>query len=259
MFNSSRRNRNIGTAKQGHGQQNKLKIPQRTNGLSPVESLGRYQKHEVEINGYRFIFVVEQLREDSLHACSIEDVKRIIEHIPVSDYGHLRLIVLRQPKRKEEILSPVWGRLIYSFEFENEYYPAVILEAGKYPRKMKWETSLSVESQKELERLKADGHCFVNNGKYWMADIKPENVRNTQLYRTLLHEFGHYVHYLHIVERPGQENEEDELREKRDDYYFRIPKSEKEEFANRYAVDLRCRLEEKGIIPFRKIDSRITQ
>ena len=37
--------------------------------------------------------------------------------------------VRRQPKRKEEIISPVWGRLIYSYEFENDYCPAIILDA----------------------------------------------------------------------------------------------------------------------------------
>jgi len=249
MFNPSRRNRNIGTAKQGHGQQNKLKIPLRACGLSPIESLGQYQKKEVEINGYKFIFVVEKTREGSLHACSIEDIKQIIEHIPIADYGSLRLIVLRQPKRKEEILSPVWGRLIYSFEFENEYYPAIILEAGEYPRKMKWETSLSVERQEELDRLKDDGHNFINNGKYWIANMVPENVRNTQLYRTLLHEFGHYVHYLSIVERPGQEDEDIRFWEERLEYYNSIIGIEKEHFAHRYASDLRLQLKEKGVIP----------
>lgn len=249
MFNPSRRNRNIGTAKQGHSPQNKLRIPQRTYGLSPMESLGQYQKQEVEINGYKFIFVVEKTREGSLHACSIEDIKQIIEHVPIADYGSLRLIVLRQPKRKEEILSPVWGRLIYSFEFENEYYPAIILEAGEYPRKIKWETSLSLESQKELDRLKEDGHNFISNGKHWIADMEPENVRNTQLYRTLLHEFGHYVHYMMIVERPGKEDEDIRFWEERLEYYNNIPGIEKENFAHRYANDLRLRLKEKGVIP----------
>ncbi|SDF18897.1 hypothetical protein [Chitinophaga filiformis] len=248
MFNPSRRNRNIGTAKQGHGQQNKLNIPQRVAGLSYFESLGQYQKREVEINDHKFVFVIEETREGSLHACSIEDIQQIIAHIPINDYGDLRLIVLRQPKRKEEILSPVWGRLIYSFEFENDYCPAIILEAGEYPRKMKWETSLSVECQKELDRLKEDGHNFINNGKYWIADMEPENVRNTQLYRTLLHEFGHYVHYLTIVERPGLEDEDLALWEQRYNFYNTIPVVEKENLAHRYAANLRRQLEEMGVI-----------
>ncbi|KAA2244846.1 hypothetical protein F0L74_02455 [Chitinophaga agrisoli] len=252
MFNPSRRNRNIGTAKQEHGQQNKLRIPQTVYGLSPLESLGPYQKKEVEINGYQFIFVTEKTREGSLHACSVEDIQQIIAHIPTEDYGSLRLIVLRQPKRKEEILSPVWGRLAYSFEFENDYYPAVILEAIEYPGKMKWETSLSVESQKELERLKEDGHNFINNGRFWTADLKPENVRNTQLYRTLLHEFGHYVHYLTIVERPGHEDENLSLWERRFDFYNQMPVVEKENFAHRYATNLKRLFEEKGIIPLNR-------
>jgi len=79
--------------------------------------------------------------------------------------------------------------------------------------------------------------------------MKPENVRNTQLYRTLLHEFGHYVHYLTIVERPGYEDEALELCEQRWDFYNKIPAVEKEAFAHRYATNLKQLLEEKGVIP----------
>lgn len=249
MFNPSRRNRNIGTIQQGYAPQNKLSIPQRADGKSYYELLGKYHKQEIVINGHSFLFVLEETREGSLHACSINDIKRMIEYVPVEDYGSLRLIILRQPKRKEEILSSVWGRLIYSFHFENEYYPAIILEATDYSRKLKWDKSLSIASQKELERLREDGHNFIDNGKLWIADLKPENVRNTQLYRTLLHEFGHYVHYITVVERPGQKDEEIALWEQREDQYHTISTAEKEEFAHRYATNLKHRLEKMGVIP----------
>jgi len=61
MYNPTRRNRNIGTAKQGHGSNNKLTIP------SPCvvskdfyERLGSYEKVERLINGHAFLFIMKQ-------------------------------------------------------------------------------------------------------------------------------------------------------------------------------------------------------
>jgi len=251
MFNPTRRNRNIGTVKQGHGQNNKLTIP-RPCAISKTfyERLDDYEKTEVKINGHDFQFVVEQTRPNCIHACSVSDLARMIENIPSSDYGELKLIILRQPKRKEELLSPTWGRLIYSYEFEKEYVPAVIIEAVDYSRKLKWFKNLSVEKQKELDRLKADRHNFVYDGRHFIADLKPENVRRTQLYRTLLHEFGHYVHYLEFVERQGKADEPYEHWEQRSNNYFKMAQQDKEVFAHSYADNLRQYLIEQRIIPF---------
>lgn len=251
MYNPTRRNRNIGTSRQGHGKNNKLTIPEIcATSKTFFEQLGNYEKFERTINGHDFIFVIEQTRESSKHACSVDDIEKIILQIEPSDYGNLKLIILRQPKRKEEILSPVWGRFIYSYEFENDCFPAIILEAVDYNKKLKWPKKLSIDSQKELERLKADGHPIKQNGNLFIADYKLENVRSTQLYRTLLHEFGHYVHYLQVVERPAIEGEPIENRELRDSYYFRISKNEREKFAHKYADALKQRMIDDNIIPF---------
>jgi hypothetical protein len=101
MFNPARRNRNIGTAKQGHGRNNKLTIPYPcTTAKSFFERLGEYKKLETNLNGHDFIFVVEQTQLNHVHACSVRDLARIIENIPPTDYGELKLIILRQPKRR---------------------------------------------------------------------------------------------------------------------------------------------------------------
>ncbi len=253
MKNPIRRNRNIGTAKQGHGQDNKLTIPQPCGVLkSFYERLVDYQKIKSVINGHEFIFVIEPTRTDSKHACSVADIETIIGQIPREDYGKLKLIILRQPKRKEEILSATWGRLVYSYEFENEYYPAIILDAVDVTRKFKWKNSLSVDSQKELERLRQDGHKIENDGRYFMAEFNLEFTRNTQLYRTLPHEFGHYVQYLALVERPASADEDHEAWAARHDQYFRIPQAEKEKFAHRYADNLKAELTRQKIIPFQQ-------
>jgi hypothetical protein len=249
--NPTRRNRNIGTSKQGYGQNNKLTIPESCGILkSFYERLVDYKKIKRTINGHDFLFIIELTRKNSKHSCTVNDIETIIEQIPQENYGELKFIVLRQPKRKEETLSPTWGRLIYSYEFENQYYPAIILDAVDYTKQFKWPNKLSIENQKEIERLKEDGHLITNDGRNFTAEYKIENVRNTQLYRTLPHEFGHYVQYLELVEKPKVENEEIEIWESRNNEYFKIPKVEKEKYAHKYAENLKEKLTKKKIIPF---------
>lgn len=253
MRNATRRNRNIGTAKQGYGQNNKLTIAQPCGVLKHFyERIDSYTKTKKIINGHEFIFIVEQLRDSSKHSCSIDDIATIIEQIPESDYGELKFIVLRQPKRKEETLSPTWGRLVYVYEFEDEYFPAIVIDAIDFTKRFKWTTKLSIDQQKELERLKSDGHEIISDGKHYMAEYKLENVRNTQLYRTLPHEFGHYVQYLENVERPSTEEEDFDEYINRKDLYFKIPSAEKEKFAHNYADKLVVELKKRSIIPFEK-------
>lgn len=256
MRNATRRNRNIGTSKQGHGQNNKLYICESYyNSKRFYEQLTDYDKYPISINEHDFIIIVEKTRGDSFHACSIADIEYIIKNIPVKDYGDLKFIVLRQPKKKEEILSKVWGRLIYSYEFEKEYFPAIIIEAIDISKKFKFTKKRSVDCQKELERLKSDGHIIIEDKRFYTAEITLENVRNTQLYRTLLHEFGHYVHFYETVEKPFILNQNEETKEINENYYYKqIPKSEKEKFAHNYADKLRKELIDKNIIPFNSLD-----
>jgi hypothetical protein len=250
--NPTRRNRNIGTAKQGFGQNNKLTIPQPCGVLkSFYERLVNYQKINSIINGHDFLFIIETTRSNSKHSCSVADIETIIEQIPKEDYGELKLIVLRQPKRKEETLSPTWGRLIYSYEFDNDFFPAIILDAVDLTRKFKWSNKLSIDDQKEIDRLIDDGHKIENDGRHYVANYELEFIRNTQLYRTLPHEFGHYVQYLECVERPKTEDEDFEIWEARHDKYFEIPKAEKEKFAHKYADNLKMELTKRKIIPFK--------
>ncbi|WP_375562097.1 hypothetical protein ACE193_05990 [Bernardetia sp. OM2101] len=254
MINPIRRNRNIGTAKQGHGQDNKLVVPFPSVEMkSFFERLGEYKTIEKIVKGHKFRFIIEKTRKNSFHACTIEDIEQLLLQIPKEDYGDLELIILRQPTRKEENLKPVWGRLIYSYEFEKDFFPAVILEAVDLERTFKWTKKLDIDSQKELKRLKEDGHKIVTEKRYYESEYELDAIRATQLYRTLPHEFGHFVHYLEMVERPATEEEEYEEWEKRWNNYHNLPKSEKESFAHLYADKLKENLEEKEIIPFDRI------
>ena len=209
MHNPIRRNRNIGTENQGFSQNNRFRISTPYGTLkSFYERIEKYKKEKRIINDHEFLFIAEETRENCYHTCTFDDLERIIKQIPKKDYGDLKFIVLRQPKRKEEILLPVWGRLIYSFEFEDEYFPAIILDAIDVNKKLIWAKKQTIEQQKEFERLREDGHIFVENKREFIARFELEPSRSTQFHRTLLHEFGHYVHYLETVERPGNEDED---------------------------------------------------
>jgi predicted GNAT family N-acyltransferase len=111
-------------------------------------------------------------------------LKNTCDNEVVSDF----ISKLRCSIQQDEILSCIWGRLIYSYKFGNDYQPAIIIEAIDYSQKLKWDKKLSVENQKELNRLISDGHQFVDAGRIYEANFEINNVRNTQLYRTVLHE-----------------------------------------------------------------------
>jgi hypothetical protein len=238
MYNPIRRNRNIGTAKQGHGQNNVFYIPwPLVVSQCFYERLHNYRKEYREIHGRKFIFIIESTLRDFEHACSVDDVARMLYHIPPEDLNGLERVVFRQPKRKEFIFSPVWGRMIYLYEFENRDAPAIILEAACANGKQVWPKSLSVDSQKELERLRQDGHKFVTDRRNHIAPFDKVAVRNTQLYRTLLHEIGHYVHYLQNLQTL-------------DHYFDHIATREKEIFAHAYAERQYTTLAVQSIVPF---------
>ena len=87
--------------------------------------------------------------------------------------------------------------------------------------------------------------------------IKPDltAVRSVQLYRTLLHEIGHWVHWTQLVKRPASENGESE--EELEEMYFQKPQVERESFAHRYADERRKELKVKGRIPFERKVSNV--
>jgi len=247
--NPARRSRNIGTAKQGHGQNNRMGIPESLNGPAFFEKLENVV--QVKFGGFRIL--VEATRENSVHACTVEDLITVLKLIPAADLGELNLIVLRQPKRKEEMLNPAWGRLIYNFGFEHVIQPAIILEAVDLTGKITRNKKMSVAGQDEFIRLQQDGHLFSTEKRAYIAPNHLEAVRNTQLFRTLFHEIGHYVEYQQKVFYRPEELDADEAFYSRRDVYFQIPKQEKERFAHSYADSIARDLQAQGKIPFPRI------
>lgn len=253
--NPTRRNRNIGTAKRGHGQDNKLRIPESRHDDHVVfwERLGPHKVVTRKIRGKSFHFLVETTRADSLHPCTVDDLARVIEQIPPSDLESLDLFVLRQPKRKEQILSSVWGRLVYFADFGKLSGPAIILESLNPSRVSKWPRSLKPEQAEELERLRQDGHAIIETKREFIFEQTLESARTTQLYRTLLHEIGHWVDYLEKVERPAEQRQDEvDAFTSLNDLYFARSSQECECFAHSYAEIMAERLRSSGIIPFER-------
>ena len=250
-YDSTRRNRNIGTAKSGHGKNNRLTIPR---GWNDDRVFYEKLKNPVEISipiGDSLRCLVEPPLAGFKHACTVDDVIAILRLIPISDLADISMIVLRQPKRKERILSPVWGRLVYWAEIGKLSGPAIYLEAQETSKSMKWPHSLDPAGMRELECLKMDGHNIQSDSRQHVVATTLDSTRNTQLYRTLPHEVGHYVDFLESVERPGRKP--DTVWSALNDKYHRKSTQEKEAFAHRYADEFPGRPEQQALIPFERI------
>src|SRR5262245_45158558 len=128
-WNPTRRNRNQGTAKRGHGQDNRMVVPCSSRTTRPF-----YDQLRDPIIVMRGIptplkFYVEPPREDCRHACSIDDIAHLLRRLPSDHVKSLVAIVLRQPTRKQAMLRPVWGRMLYSRDDGIRNGPAIFLEA----------------------------------------------------------------------------------------------------------------------------------
>lgn len=221
MRNPTRRSRNIGTAKQGHGRDNGMAIPFPTEPemLLFYERLGDCTRQTCEIAGHSITFLVEKTRKPNVHACSVEEIARVLDCIPTDDLKGIEFVVLRQPKRKEEILSPVWGRYHPYSEFDGRFGGVIILEAMDLGRVLRWRKPQDAFWLEELEQLRNEGHEITETRKHFEIRSTLAAVRQTQLFGTVPHEVGHHVHTLRGAD------------------FSRLPTSEKERFAKDYARD----------------------
>lgn len=217
--NPSRRNRNIGTKKSGYKKQSEFNIPWQ-NHKPFYENLRTSKQYEKIVEGKKYYFIVEKLKRNYIYSCSIEDICNILKVVPKNDLEGLELIIFRQPKEKEEFISPSWGRLMYLYEHQGELKPAIIMEAVNLEKGTKFKNKgISPFFKREIELLRQEGNHIINDGKYIIINKSFESARNTQLFRTLLHEIGHFVYY-----KQGKNIKNHE---------------ENEDFANRYAASIK--------------------
>jgi hypothetical protein len=251
-WNPTRRNRNIGTAKSGRGLANRLVIP-----ASWTEPRAFYERLRdavrVEAEGYTLL--IEPCLPGFVHSVTVEDALRVLGLFPHDDVARIRTLALRQPTRKQRILSNVWGRLAYFSTLAGVAGPAIILEAQQAEGTLRWPRSLDVDEAEEIERLRQDGHVVTLGPRRWTVRTSLESVRATQLFRTLPHEVGHYVHYDREVRQRAAGDPGDLLRFQ--DVYFKKPHREREAFAHRYAREFVEKWTRERRFPFeRLVDKR---
>lgn len=254
-YNPTRRNRNIGTAKSGHGQNNRMTIPEVAHGKYIFwERMDDAQEVTRSIADRNVKFFVQPTRADCFHSCTVDDIARVLLHVPSRDWEGIGAVLLRQPRRKEQTLASVWGRLAYSADLADSrghiVYsgPAIVLEAVNPTAPVKFGKTMSVTGMDELDRLRLDGHK-IKSDRYHTVQPNLESCRTTQLYRTLLHELGHWVDFLEKVERPSVSGPEDWYEKLVDKFHAR-PSQEREQFAHAYAERLRQQLTTANAIPF---------
>lgn len=181
----------------------------------------------------------------------------VLNWLPAQDYSELAGVVLRQPKRKEQILAGVWGRFLCLANVGRPQDgtvegPLLVLEARDPNRRWRRSKHAGPEEAAELERLEGDGHVLRRTHSQTEVHSSLEAVRATQLYRTLPHEIGHLVDYCTQVPRDGLDADRCfELAQ----IYWRLPVQEKESFAHRYADAFRARMQTEGKLPFPRIES----
>lgn len=236
-WNPTRRNKNAGTKAHGHGSNNSLTIPE-----SWHESKCYYEKLcsyivVTRMVGARLIrFFVEPTRPEWFYPCSIDDICAVLAHCGSEAVLAFDFIVMRQPTRKQRILCPVWGRAIFSFDIGRYSGSAIVIEAQNLSP-IKWRNSIDPERKRELDRLRQDGHGIYNTRRGIEIRVTRNSLRNTVLYRTLLHELGHHVDYHRSSE----------------DKWGSKTRTEKEDFAHRYALELYERLSKQDALPLSPI------
>lgn len=252
-----RRNRNIGTAASGHGQSNRMTIPNSRLDRFGMDTV--YQERVkptlveiVEVGSNSLVVLYEEPRPGFTYGCSPRDVTHLLSQIPADDFDLIDLIVFRQPTHKQARQNPVWGRLQYCALIGSHLGPAIYLEAQEIGASFRWNRKLSLDSQAELAKLRSDGHTITENKREFSITPSENSIRNTLLYRTVLHEVGHWVQYeREALDETSRLSNDPSLAY---DLYFSKPSVELEQFAHRYATDTATELRSKGVLPFDPID-----
>jgi hypothetical protein len=241
-----------------------MSVPQIRGGNEFWERVDGAREVQREVSGRIVRFFVQPTLKDSVHACTVDDITHVLAHVPSGDWEGIEAILLRQPRRKESILEPAWGRLAYAADLVDRrgqliyQGPAIVIEAVDLKKPFRFGKKLGPEGLAELKRLESDGHRFRVGDTRNTIEPTLEACRATQLYRTFVHELGHWVDFLKKVQRPAMVHSEADF-----DHYASLleqfhsrPTTEKESFAHHYVDRMRTQLIDAGLIPFPRLLDR---
>ncbi len=253
VWRPERRNRKIGTESSGFSKSNDMRIPQswqdkHGNYSLYYERLELAHVEEVSIGKFEIKILYEKPYDGFTYGCSPTDIIKLLKLVFGSVLAMPEIIAFRQPTRKQRQQFPVWGRFLYFAEFGRKHGTAIVLESQELGASLKLSKNMSLEDRAECERLIRDGHNFAETKRHFEAHLEEEGIRNTKLYRTLLHELGHLADYHQRVlcEETALDPDQDVASE----LYFSRPTSEREVFAHRFAESLSQSLRENKEIPF---------
>ena len=253
VWRPERRNRNIGTKSSGYSKSNDMRIPEswqdkHGNYSLYYERLELAYVEEVSIGNFQTKVLYDKPHDGFSYGCSPADVIKLLTLVSVSVPAMPDIIAFRQPTRKQRQQFPVWGRFLYFAEFGRNAGTAIVLEAQELGASLRRSKHMNLEDRAEYERLIGDGHSFVETKRHFEAHLAEEGIRNTKLYRTLLHELGHLADYHQKV--LSEETALDPDQDVAGYLYFSSPTSEREVFAHRFAENLSRSLRAVGKIPF---------
>ncbi|MFT3733831.1 MAG: hypothetical protein QM776_02155 [Rhodocyclaceae bacterium] len=233
-WNPGKRNRNVGTKAHGHGEDNKLVIPESRHQLVRYwERLTSYVLVKRQIGNKEQLFFVEPTLPRQFYPCSIDDICAVLEGCDEDDLKSFDFIVFRQPTTKQRVLAHVWGRAVFAIDIDQFWGSAIIIESQSVDG-IKWGKSLTPEDAKELRRLRSDGHEVTVGRRAILISPTSMSLRNTVLYRTLLHEIGHHLDYSRT-----------EL-----EAWAQKTTLLKEDYAHGYAEEQANKMRLAGVIPF---------
>ncbi|MEM6890148.1 MAG: hypothetical protein AAF636_18735 [Pseudomonadota bacterium] len=253
VWRPERRNRNIGTKSSGYSKSNDMRIPE--SWLDKYGNCSLFWSRveldyvqEVSIGNFRVKILYDKPHEGCSYGCSPADAVKLLNLVAGSVPAMPDIIAFRQPTRKQRQQSPVWGRFLYLAEFGKYEGTAIVLESQELGASLKRCKNMTLEDRAEYDRLRDDGHSFVETKRHYEAFLTEEGIRNTKLYRTLLHELGHFVEYYQKV--LFKETALDPDQDVAEELYFSGPTSEREVFAHRFAGNISRSLIADGKIPF---------
>ncbi|WP_154668005.1 hypothetical protein [Pseudoduganella violaceinigra] len=215
-WNPTRRNRHAGTKANGLGRENSFWIPDQRGAPAAAIVVRR------QVKGRDITFLVDPARPGYTYPCTVDDIAAVLEQVAAP----VEIFVLRQPTRKQELHAPVWGRALWHFDEQGLQGPAIVLEAHSL-RPYRWSRHIDPERARELARLRDDGQEVVKTRRGLEFRPTPSSMRNTVLFRTLLHEIGHHADY----------------NKRGDQAYYQRTTTEREDFAYRYASEAQARLQ----------------